>query len=207
MNAYKFLPTLALVFPLVVAPVEMSAQQTAPTAKLDPRTIKFERVAAPRATDARNQNLTADWYKVEAQFATMKELTTEIRVRCFVDGADAQHPEIQSNPPAATVILTAEETFTNIPMDRNHFVVFYLHPMSIKRYAGGRDERGIIRDSNARFELYEDGQLVDAQEIKPNYPENWFTMATQINDILLSVTRSPWWPADYVRYNQIKPRP
>lgn len=185
--AICLLATLILVFTPFVQAAEKEAVKIIE--------IKVEAAVTPREVEGNSLNKVLDesWHVIQVKFSTEEELSEEVQVKFFVEGAD-------SKKEAQFVVLTSEVTFINVPKG-DHMAFVYLPPGSAQRYAG--DKGKDLKDFNVHVDILQNGRLA-AQQDKEKDDANWYSSGLQVNSVLVPLIDSPFWPANARRVNQIK---
>lgn len=139
-----------------------------------------------------------EWWAIEVEFETLVEMLEEVEVRVYLEGYDmlGRNREPMDNP----VTLVADLTLINL-LEGKHVATFYLHPGAAKRYGGNkaRDFKKYIY----RIEIRSGGDIIFEGDSEDELDPGWHRTG-QIEDVLLPVHKSPWWPFETRRYDQIQ---
>jgi hypothetical protein len=103
------------------------------------------------------------------------------------------------------VTLTGEETYLNIPMARDCYGVFYVHPGTLVRYGGDRGQDNFDRKYNIHIEAYVNGALMDRIDRWPEDNPDWWKPLRATPSLVLRSDQSPFIITDTSKYPMLKP--
>jgi hypothetical protein len=142
------------------------------------------------ADDFPIENTQGRWVEVEAEFASVPELTDELTFKYFILFSGK--------------LFTGEVTHINVPAGRTNHSVIYMAPQTVARFAG----RGILTPNsiqNVAVQLLQKGTV--KSEISLNRAvARWYAALPAITGLLLNKNETPFAPLYWERYPQIKSR-
>lgn len=161
-----------------------------------------------------------DWLKVEFQYgvafpqdpnappgAVTPKYLDEVQFKIWIEGRDMLDPQGKPGEGIA-VVLTGSVTYVNVPVGRNLYGVFYVHPNAIGRYSTDRGNRDF--DNNGKFdvhmEAYVGGKIMDKIDKKKGDPDGWHVQPgiKAIPGMVYRQNQSPFLNSDVDRYPAIK---
>lgn len=128
------------------------------------------------------------WVEIEAEFASVPELTEELTFKYFVlfNGK----------------LFAGEVTHIDIPAGRQNRSVMYMTPQTVTRYMGNR----LLNPNavqNAAVQIWQKGSLKSELSLN-RAPARWYAALPAITGFLLNKNETPFAPLYWERYPRIK---
>ena len=202
---------LALFFiGLVAAPSAFGQAKDSPVAFVNQEAITTSFVQAPNlaGTSGASAGGNTQWLKVEFHYGTTAALTTpfldSIQFKVWIEGLDLQAKNAPVPGKGASVALTGDVTYINVPAGKDLYGVFYVHPNTLVRYSDDRGYEQFERKYDVHVEAYVGGALMDAIDKNKEQDPNWFKPLTPVANLVYRQNQTPFIIADPDRYPAIK---
>jgi hypothetical protein len=106
------------------------------------------------------------WMQVEFHYGSTAAMTSRyldaVTFKIWIEGLDADAPNPgQPGGKGVAVGLTGSVTYINVPVGKDLYGVFYVHPNTLGRYSSGRGTEDWDRKFNIHLEASVDGKIVD----------------------------------------------
>jgi hypothetical protein len=153
---------------------------------------------------------TAQWLKVEFHYNTTAIVTTKyldtVQFKIWIEGLDSEAiNKSQASGKGVAVALTGTVTYVNVPVGKDLYGVFYVHPNTLARYSGERGAEDFDRKFNMHLEASVGGAVVDNIDRRPDPAGlTWFQALRATPGMVYRQDQSPFALSDVSRYPAIK---
>jgi hypothetical protein len=152
------------------------------------------------------------WLKVEFHYGTTPVVTSaypyvdSAEFKVWIEGLDQFAPNpSQPSGKGVAVALTGSVTYLNIPMGKDIYGVFYVHPSVLARYSSDRGYEDFDRKFDIHIEAYVGGVLVDEiNKNKEDDPLKWFQPLKPIPNLVYRQDQCSFLISNPDRYPMIK---
>jgi hypothetical protein len=187
----------------------------APIAFVNQEAITTSFVQAPNLNTDTNISAPtepAQWLKVEFHYGTTPVVTSaypyvdSAEFKVWIEGLDLFAKDAPVPGKGVAVVLTGSVTYVNIPMGKDIYGVFYVHPSTLARYSSDRGYEDFDRKFDIHIEAYVGGVLVDEiNKNKEDDPLKWFQPLKPIPGLVYRQDQCPFLVSNPDRYPMIKP--
>jgi hypothetical protein len=152
-----------------------------------------------------------DWLKVEFHYATGPIVTKDypfvdaVEFKVWIEGFD-QYGANAAGGKGVSVALTGTVDYINVPMSRDLYGVFYVHPAVVARYSGERGAEDFQRKFNVHVEASVNGTLVDAIDKNKEQDPTWYQKLKATPGLVFRQDQCVFLIADASKYPMIKPQ-
>ena len=154
------------------------------------------------------------WLKIEFHYnvlppkhlapgAPVPNFIDSVDFHVWVEGRDLLAPDAPTKDGIA-VGLTGSVTYVNIPIGRDQYGVFYVHPATLSRYSTTTGKTDFDRKFNIHVEASINGAKMDYIDKKKEDDLNWYTQLRAISGLVFRQDQCPFMLTDPDRYPQIK---
>ena len=151
------------------------------------------------------------WLKVDIHYGTTDVVTRDhpfvdsVQFKIWIEGFDLYAKNAPPGSKGVSVALTGDVTYVNVPMNRDIYASFYVHPDVLARYSTDRGYTDFDRKFNVHVEAYVGGTLMDLIDKRKEQNAKWFEPLVQVPNLVLKQNASPFVVTDVDRYPMIKP--
>jgi hypothetical protein len=190
----------------IISPIAFANQEAITTSFVTAPNLNTDTSAAPPAGEP------GQWLKVEFHYGTTPVVTSaypyvdSAEFKVWIEGLDLFAKNAPVPGQGAAVALTGSVTYVNIPMGKDIYGVFYVHPSVLARYSSDHGYTDFDRKFDIHIEAYVGGVLVDeVNKNKEDDPLNWFKPLTPISGLVYRQDQCPFLVSNSDRYPMIKP--
>ena len=200
---------------LMAAPAAFGQLPTSPIKFVNEEAITTSFVTAPylqSSTTGGGSSGDNQWLKVEFHYGTTDVVTTAypyvdaVEFKVWIEGLDQYAPNpTQPSGKGVAVALTGAVTYVNIPMGKDIYGAFYVHPSVLARYSSDRGFEDFDRKFDIHIEAYVGGVLVDEiNKNKEDDPLKWFQPLKPIPNLVYRQDQCPFLISSPDHYPMIK---
>jgi hypothetical protein len=197
---------------LIAAPAAFGQVPNSPVAFANEEAITTSFVPAPSVGGGSEGGGAHDnslWLKVEFHYGTTAAVTTnyldEVQFKVWIEGLDTLAPNpSQQGGKGVAVALTGSVTYINVPVGKDIYGSFYVHPSTLGRYSSDRGYEDFDRKFDIHVEAYIGGALMDKIDKNKEQDPNWFQALKPIPNLVYRQDQCAFMVADPARYPAIK---
>jgi len=199
---------------LTASSAALGQAANSPVAFVNQDAITTSFVQAPNLntdTNASSSGEPGEWLKVEFHYGTTALVTKDypyvdaVEFKVWIEGLDQFAPNpSQSSGKGVAVALTGSVTYVNIPMGKDIYGVFYVHPSVLARYSSDRGYEDFDRKFDVHLEAYVNGALMDAIDKNKEQDPKWFQPLKPIPNLVYRQDQCPFLISSPDHYPMIK---
>jgi hypothetical protein len=197
---------------LIASPAAFGQAANSPIAFVNQEAITTSFVPAPNlSTDSSGSSSEpGQWLKVEFHYGTTALVTRdypyvdEVQFKVWIEGLDLFAKNAPVPGKGAAVALTGSVTYVNIPMGKDIYGVFYVHPSVLARYSSDLGYEDFDRKFDIHLEAYVGGVLMDAIDKNKEQDPKWFQPLTPIPNLVYRQDQCPFLISNSDHYPMIK---
>ena len=207
-TALKRSHLIGLILGLISGPLFGQAKDS-PVAFANQEAIVTSFVPAPNfGGTSGSSSSNSQWLKVEFHYGTTPLVTTKfvdaVEFKIWIEGIDLLAKDAPVPGKGVAVGLTGSVTYTNIPVGKDIYGVFYIHPSALGRYSTDRGYTDFDHSFNIHLEAYVGGVKMDYFDKKKEQDPNWFQQLKAVPGLVCRQNQTPFLIADPDRYPAIK---
>jgi hypothetical protein len=194
---------------VVLAQAAAPATPPPPIAFADPDAITTTFVNAPNLSGSGGGGDNNQWLKVEIHYGTVAGLKVNyldsVQLKIWIEARDLLAPNTNAPGQGVSLALTGSVTYINIPVGRDIYGVFYVHPSTLGRYSTERGYTDFDRKFNIHVEAYMGGILMIAAD-KQKDPDGptWYQKLRATPGLVYRQDQCAFLVVDTDRYPAIK---
>jgi hypothetical protein len=190
-----------------------NGEMVSPIAFVDHEAITTSFVTAPNLNTDSNSSSSSEpgkWLKVEFHYGTTPLVTAAypyvdaIEFKVWIEGLDLFAKDAPVPGKGVAVGLTGSVTYVSVPMGKDIYGVFYVHPSILARYSSERGYTDFDRKFDVHVEAYVGGALMDAVDKNKEEDPKWFQQLKAIPDLVYRQDQCPFLVSNSDRYPAIK---
>jgi hypothetical protein len=199
---------------LIAAPAAFGQAKDSPIAFVNEEAITVSFVTAPNlSTDASGaaSGEPGKWLKVEFHYGTTAAVTKAypyvdaVEFKVWIEGLDLLAKDAPVPGKGVAVGLTGSVTYINIPMGKDIYGVFYVHPSTLARYSTDRGYEDFDRKFNVHIQALVGGAEMDHfDKIKDPQGPNWYQALRVVPNLVYRQDQCPFLISNPDRYPMIK---